>query len=78
MKSVQIRSFSGPYSPYLSIFSPNVGKYGPEKTQYLDTFHAVTYMQYDWSKREKCLKIFLVFSTTIIQKFKESLRYKMK
>ena len=26
---------------YLSVFSPNVGKYGPEKTPYLDTFHAV-------------------------------------
>ena len=26
---------------YLSIFSPNAGKYGPEKTPYLDTFHAV-------------------------------------
>ena len=23
------------------IFNPNTGKYGPEKTQYLDTFHAV-------------------------------------
>ena len=22
-------------------FSPNAGKYGPEKTPYLDTFHAV-------------------------------------
>ena len=31
MKSVQIRSFSG----------PNAGKYGPEKTPYLHTFHAV-------------------------------------
>ena len=27
---------------YLSVFSPNVGKYGPEKTPYLDIFHAVT------------------------------------
>ena len=27
---------------YLSSFSPNAGKYGPEKTPYLDTFHAVT------------------------------------
>ena len=27
---------------YLSVFSPNVGKYGPEITPYLDTFHAVT------------------------------------
>ena len=31
VKSVQIRSFS----------SPNAGKYGLEKTPYLDTFHAV-------------------------------------
>ena len=27
---------------YLSVFSPNAGKYEPEKTPYLDTFHAVT------------------------------------
>ena len=26
---------------YLSVFSPNAGKYGPEKTPYLDIFHAV-------------------------------------
>ena len=26
---------------YLSVLSPNAGKYGPEKTAYLDTFHAV-------------------------------------
>ena len=38
VKSVQIRSFSGPYFP---VFSSNTGKYGPEKTLYLDTFHAV-------------------------------------
>ena len=30
--------FSGPYFP---LFSPNTGKYGPEKTPYLDTFHTV-------------------------------------
>ena len=28
-------------TPYLFVFSPNVGKYGPEKSSYLDTFHAV-------------------------------------
>ena len=39
VKSVQIRRFSGPYFP---VFSPNTGKYRPEKTTYLDTFHAVT------------------------------------
>ena len=27
---------------YLSVFSPNAGKHGPEITPYLDTFHAVT------------------------------------
>ena len=26
---------------YLSVFSPNAGKYKPEKTPYLDTFDAV-------------------------------------
>ena len=31
-------SFSGPHFP---VFSPNTGKYGPEKIPYLDTFHAV-------------------------------------
>ena len=29
------------FTPYLSVFSPNAGEYGPEKTPYLDTFHAV-------------------------------------
>ena len=33
------RVFSG---LYFSIFSPNTGKYGPEKTPYLDTFYAVS------------------------------------
>ena len=55
MKSVQIRSFfcsvfsriQAEYgkmlvdAPYLSVFSPNAGKYGPKKTSYLDTFHTV-------------------------------------
>ena len=30
-----------PYSEYLSVFSPNAVKYGPEKTPYLDTFRTV-------------------------------------
>ena len=38
LKSVQIRSFFG---PYFHVFSPNIGKYSPEKTPYLDTFDAV-------------------------------------
>ena len=27
--------------PYFPLFSPNTGKYGPEISPYLDTFHAV-------------------------------------
>ena len=27
----------------ISVFSPNIGKYGPEKTPYLDTFHLVLF-----------------------------------
>ena len=30
-----------PNTEYLSVFSLNAGKYGPEKAPYLDTFHAV-------------------------------------
>ena len=48
MPEPKYRLFSGPYfhalglnTEYLSAFSPNAGKYGPEKTPYLDTFHAV-------------------------------------
>ena len=29
------------YTKYFSVFSPNAGKYGPEKTPFFDTFHAV-------------------------------------
>ena len=32
---------SAPHTKYLSVLSPNAGKYGPEITLYLDTFHAV-------------------------------------
>ena len=39
MKSVQIWSF------FWSVFSASTGKYGPEKTLFLDTFHAVKFKQ---------------------------------
>ena len=40
VESVQIRSY------FWSVFSciRNTGKYGPEKTPYLDAFHAVGYL----------------------------------
>ena len=54
-KVSQYGVFTGPYFPVFglktenvpysvrifSVFSPNTGKYGPQKTPYLDTFHAV-------------------------------------
>ena len=39
--------FSGPHFPAIglnmeiSVFSPDAGKYGPEKNPYLEVFHAV-------------------------------------
>ena len=43
--------FSGPCFP---VFSPNAGKYGPEKTPCLDTFHAVlcllVFNKWSWSE----------------------------
>ena len=38
---------SGPYFP---VFSPKTGKYGPEITPYLDTFHGViaSFIQIEW------------------------------
>ena len=47
VKSVQIRNFFRSVfchirtEYYLSVFSLNAGKYGPEKTPYLDTVHIV-------------------------------------
>ena len=32
--------------PYFTEFSPNTGKYGPEKTPYLDTFYVVNFWVY--------------------------------
>ena len=46
--------FSG---PYFFVFSPNTGKYGPENTPYLDTFHAVYRSEKNWYKPERILKI---------------------
>ena len=40
--SVQIRSF------FWSVFSRNTGKYGPERTPYLETFHVVYKLWKKW------------------------------
>ena len=69
VKSVQIRSnfwsvFSRIWTEYgyLSVFSPNAGKYGPEITPYLDTFQAVKIFsdqQYLWKERSNQAGIYL-------------------
>ena len=41
LKVSKYRVISGPYFP---VFNPNIGKYGPEITPYLDTFHAVMFI----------------------------------
>ena len=40
-KVSKYRVISGPYFP---VFSPNTGKYEPEITPYLDTFHDVLFI----------------------------------
>ena len=45
--------FSGPYFPVLRL---NTEKYGPEKTLYLDTFHAVWYSLYSTDENFKEVK----------------------
>ena len=52
---------SGSYFPVFGGFSPNTGKYGPEITPYLDTFHVVRVIFNDIFSHEKteecfCLK----------------------
>ena len=49
VKSIQIGSyFWCVFSKEISIFNPNTGKYGPETTLYLDTFHAVNDICYKY------------------------------
>ena len=60
VKSVQVRSFFWP------VFSPNAGKCGPEKTPYLDSFHAVA----EWLTDERRLR--LIFSRDHCQRFSPS------
>ena len=50
-------------TPYLSVFSLNTGKYGPEITPYLDTFHAVAVVRiprdFNSRKSDKSAKPFI-------------------
>ena len=57
--------FSGPYftkfgqnTERYSVFSPNAGKYGQEKTPYMDTFHTVKDIILGFSKEVKFENVF--------------------
>ena len=54
--------FSGPYFP---VFGLNTGKYGTEKTAYLDTFHAV--VETLWKDMQTNLVTDLVYGVTMGQ-----------
>ena len=56
--SSKCRDFSGPCFP---VFELNTGKYGPEKTPYLDTFHAVMGTNFRSNPFFKLLKDYLIF-----------------
>ena len=49
VENVQMRSFFWSVF-YLSVFSPNAGKEGPEKTPYLDTFQAVNVYYFTYTQ----------------------------
>ena len=38
---------------FWSVFSPNAGKYGPEKTSYMNTFHAV-FVRNNYNRINSC------------------------
>ena len=70
VKSVQIQSlFWSVFSCIWTEFSPNTGKYGPEKTPYLDTFHVVTLYficPTSWNSPSVVVNILISFRTILL------------
>ena len=57
-------------TPYLSVFSPDAGKYGPEITPYLDTFQAVDTSYFSFTRFRMMEIIFLsMFKSITVLKF---------
>ena len=54
--------FSGPYFP---VFSPNKGKYGPEKTLYLDTIPTVLLSLSLFTRYSKISNVLSLVSTMV-------------
>ena len=63
---------------YLSVFSPNAGKYGPEITPYLDTFHAaLAFDKWGWSETHvQALSMSKFDSNTKVRDFLTAARLK--
>ena len=61
--------FSGPYFP---VFGLNTGKYGPEKTPYLDTFHAVLLSETSLTVNSHCATFFMDLTHWFSSKMKNS------
>ena len=57
VKSIQIRSFSGPYFP---VFSPNTGKYGPEKLSIWTLLTQWKLILYVIEKKEERFRLYLL------------------
>ena len=70
VKSVQIQSlFWSVFSCIWTEFSPNTGKYGPEKIPYLDTFHVVTLYficPTSWNSPSVVVNILISFRTILL------------
>ena len=43
------------FGPYFPVFGLNTGKYGPEITPYLDTFHTVSELETEGHKKKNFL-----------------------
>ena len=72
VKSIQIQSYfwsvfscirteHGDFTPEISVFRADTGKYGPEITPYLDTFHAVQNSLKKKSFRSRCELVCTLF-----------------
>ena len=54
---------------YLSVFSPNAGKYGLEETLYLDMFNAISFVKQKYYRIDRSL----IFDRHLIKKKKNNL-----
>ena len=63
----KVSKYGGFSGRYFAVFSPNKGKYGPEKTQYLETFHAVVGLFADEISEDIVYLILICNGSVILQ-----------